>query len=100
MESKISKAPDILIIHLKRFSYQAGFLEKIEDLITFPINTLDVSSYVPHYKKKAAKENQYELYAIVNHIIYQTSGGHYTSYILNEQNISSSKKKRSSLESR
>jgi len=52
METKISRAPDILIIHLKRFSYQAGYLEKIEDLVTFPINNLDISNYVANFKKK------------------------------------------------
>ena len=43
IDTKISRAPDILIIHLKRFSYQSGYLEKIEDLVTFPINNLDIS---------------------------------------------------------
>jgi len=44
IDTKISRIPDILIIHLKRFSYYSGYLEKIEDLVTFPINNLDISN--------------------------------------------------------
>jgi len=83
MDTKISRAPDILIIHLKRFSYQAGYLEKIEDLVTFPINNLDISNYAANFKKKS-NTYQYDLYAVVNHIMFHTNGGHYNSYILNE----------------
>ena len=86
VDSKISKAPDVLIIHLKRFAYQSGYLEKIEDLITFPINNLDLSMYVSKFKKKA-QNYQYDLYAVGNHIMYHTTGGHYTSYVLNDNMI-------------
>ena len=88
MDTKISRAPDILIIHLKRFSYQAGYLEKIEDLVTFPINNLDISNYAANFKKKS-NTYQYDLYAVVNHIMFHTNGGHYNSYILNEQPVNS-----------
>ena len=52
METKISRVPDILIIHLKRFAYESGYLEKIEDLVTFPINNMDMSKYMGRFKKK------------------------------------------------
>jgi ubiquitin C-terminal hydrolase len=100
VETRISRAPDILIVHLKRFSYQNGYLEKIEDLVNFPVNNLDVSSFLcsgfrKHHASKgssrkagragvgaSSKNHTYDLYAVVNHIMYHnTGGGHYTSYI-------------------
>lgn len=36
--------PDILVILLKRFQYTDGNLEKIENLIEFPIDNFDGSS--------------------------------------------------------
>ena len=41
------KAPDILVIHLKRFEYDksTGKKEKIEDKIKFPIKDLDMTSH-------------------------------------------------------
>jgi len=41
-----------MIVHLKRFSYQSGYLEKIEDLVNFPINNLDISPYLSSGFKK------------------------------------------------
>lgn len=32
--------------------------------------------------------HQYDLYAVVNHLMYHTTGGHYTAHILNEQSLS------------
>ena len=87
VDTKVSKAPDILIIHLKRFSYQSGYLEKIEDMVTFPINNLDISNYVCKFKRKT-QNYQYDLYAVANHIMYHTAGGHYTSYVLSEEPVS------------
>lgn len=55
VETKISRAPDILIVHLKRFSYQSGYLEKIEDLVNFPVNNLDISQYLSSGFKKHHK---------------------------------------------
>ena len=44
-------APDNLIIHLKRFSQQEGAFslfssDKVESLVTFPFEGLDMSPYV------------------------------------------------------
>ena len=46
VQTQVSRAPDILIIYLKRFSYQSGYLEKIEDLVNFPVTNLDISQYL------------------------------------------------------
>src|SRR5262249_51833501 len=34
---QISRLPDILLIHLKRFSFQGPFRNKIENLVRFPL---------------------------------------------------------------
>lgn len=38
---------------------------------------------------KANQNNhyQYDLYGVVNHIMYHTAGGHYTAYVLGEQPV-------------
>lgn len=53
VDTKVSRAPDILIIHLKRFAFQSGYLEKIEDLVTFPITNLEISRHMSSFKKKS-----------------------------------------------
>jgi len=46
---EIYKAPDYLIVHLKRFSHTRGIMgggKKVGSLITFPVEKLDLSKYV------------------------------------------------------
>jgi ubiquitin C-terminal hydrolase len=68
--------PNILVIDFKRFNSRN---QKNQILITFPLDNLDLSSYVIGYNKKSYV---YELYGICNHSgsVY---GGHYTSYVKN-----------------
>jgi ubiquitin C-terminal hydrolase len=68
--------PNILVIDLKRFNQRS---QKNQILVTFPIDDLDLSSYVIGYKKDMYK---YELYGVCNHSG-STAGGHYTAYIKN-----------------
>ncbi|PON42083.1 Ubiquitinyl hydrolase [Parasponia andersonii] len=70
--------PDILVIHLKRFSYTRFLNTKLETYVDFPIDDLDFSAYVNW--KNSQLSNQYSLYAISNHYG-STGGGHYTSFI-------------------
>lgn len=83
VQSFISRVPDILVIHLKRFNYSHGYFEKIEDVVNFPTNSsLNISKYVDHTNKKKTKTSMgYELFGISNHIMFHTAGGHYTSFI-------------------
>ena len=74
----ISKLPDILIMHLKRFHFESGYLDKIEDLVTFPIKGLDMSRYLTDKPKQNCS---YDLFGIVNHHMFQSQGGHYTAII-------------------
>ena len=68
--------PNILVFDFKRFNSRN---QKNQILITFPLDNLDLSSYVIGYNKKSYV---YELYGICNHSgsVY---GGHYTSYVKN-----------------
>ena len=63
----ISHLPDILILHLKRFNFDGGYLDKIEDLVTFPLRNLDMQKYVIN---GVHCSTTYDLYAVINHHIY------------------------------
>ena len=66
--------PNILVITLKRFSPDGQ--RKLNSLVDFPINALDLSKYVSGYN---AKTYVYDLYAVCNHIG-GVQGGHYTAF--------------------
>lgn len=72
------KLPEILVIHLKRFSYTRFLNTKLETYVDFPIDDLDFSTYVNRINSQLS--NRYSLYAISNHYG-GTGGGHYTSFI-------------------
>mmetsp|Transcript_21310 Transcript_21310/g.21101 ORF Transcript_21310/g.21101 Transcript_21310/m.21101 type:complete len:92 (+) Transcript_21310:308-583(+) len=85
---EIWRVPDILIIHLKRFSFLNGQLAKINYKVTFPLQDLDISSWMISSEKTSGntvsttRENcLYDLFAVVNHSG-NLGNGHYTSYCL------------------
>ncbi len=43
----ISRLPHFLLIHLKRFSFRGPLTDKIEARVTFPLNGLDLTNYMP-----------------------------------------------------
>lgn len=71
---EIWTVPDILIIHLKRFSGHRTFRDKIEDLVDFPVEGLDLSGKVGFPE---GKDLTYDLFAVDNHYG-GLGGGHYT----------------------
>ncbi|XP_060532997.1 ubiquitin carboxyl-terminal hydrolase 2-like isoform X3 [Cylas formicarius] len=73
----IQKFPQTLVIHLKRFSPMERFRGKLNTLVEFPLEGLDLSSYAaePHH----APPPRYTLYAVSNHSGTSCSG-HYTAY--------------------
>ena len=79
--------PDILILHLKRFRYaQSSFFmhrDKIDTLVDFPIEGLDMSRYVidPEVKKG---DLEYDLFAVSEHSG-GLGGGHYTCVVQNAE---------------
>ncbi|CAN6466306.1 unnamed protein product [Victoria cruziana] len=78
------RLPDILVVHLKRFSYSRYFKNKLDTVVNFPICDLDLAKYV---KRKDAPESYvYDLYAVSNHYG-GMGGGHYTAYVkLHDEN--------------
>ncbi|AAS53998.2 AFR627Cp [Eremothecium gossypii ATCC 10895] len=73
-------APDILLIHLKRFENQRSFSDKIADTVHFPITDLDMTPYLVY--KNEDKGDIYDLIAVDNHYG-GLGGGHYTAYVKN-----------------
>ncbi|KAI8075312.1 hypothetical protein BC940DRAFT_248979 [Gongronella butleri] len=73
--------PDILVVHLKRFSHTRTLRDKIDALIDFPLESLDLTDRVlgvnddPHPNDRYI----YDLYAVDNHFG-GMGGGHYTAY--------------------
>ncbi|KAG8088141.1 hypothetical protein GUJ93_ZPchr0010g8575 [Zizania palustris] len=72
------RLPEILVVHLKRFSYSRYMKNKLDTFVNFPIHDLDMSRYSNH----SARSDQppiYELYAVINHYG-GMGGGHYSAY--------------------
>ncbi|KAI5640105.1 ubiquitin carboxyl-terminal hydrolase domain-containing protein [Phthorimaea operculella] len=71
----VQKFPQVLVLHLKRFSPTERFRGKLNVLVEFPLTGLDMSPF-------AASKTQhplYNLYAVSNHSG-TTYSGHYTAY--------------------
>jgi len=73
------KCPDILVVHLKRFSSSRSFRDKIDAQIDCPIEGLDLSQRVGFTEDKPMI---YDLIAVDNHYG-GLGGGHYTAYVKN-----------------
>ena len=72
--------PKILVISLKRFSPDGT--QKMNNLIDFPLENLDLSKYVRGYNASTYK---YNLYGICNHSG-GVMGGHYTAFAKHADN--------------
>lgn len=74
------KIPDILVMHLKRFSSSAMRRDKLDVLVEFPIEGLDLSSRVIEHEN--GKSEVYDLFAVDDHWG-GLGGGHYTAFAKN-----------------
>eukprot|EP01095_Lingulamoeba_sp_RSL-Kostka_P001307 TRINITY_DN11875_c0_g1_i1.p1 TRINITY_DN11875_c0_g1~~TRINITY_DN11875_c0_g1_i1.p1 ORF type:complete len:267 (+),score=108.39 TRINITY_DN11875_c0_g1_i1:207-1007(+) len=74
------KLPEILVVHLKRFSYNRYWRDKIDVVVNFPIKSLDLTKYV---LSESDVPQIYDLYAVSNHFG-GLGGGHYTAYCKND----------------
>ena len=86
----IWESPKILIILLKRFEYTYTGATKLNNIIDFPFENLDITPYLhPNHMSKYTK---YDLFAINNHTNFSNYGfngisfGHYYSYCKNYTN--------------
>ncbi|KAI9597539.1 hypothetical protein BDF19DRAFT_463926 [Syncephalis fuscata] len=75
------RLPDTLVVHLKRFGQSRGWRDKIDELVEFPTEGLDLSEWVISEQDKQ-KPAIYDLYAVSNHFG-GLGGGHYTAYAKN-----------------
>lgn len=78
---EIWSTPDILSIHLKRFENQRSFSDKIDAVVEFPIESLDMEPYISKTMTDG-EDSIYDLFAVDNHYG-GIGGGHYTSYVKN-----------------
>ncbi|KAL4920100.1 hypothetical protein BDW62DRAFT_177609 [Aspergillus aurantiobrunneus] len=74
------KTPDILVMHLKRFSASRGFRDKLDIMVDFPVEGLDLTGRVE--APEDGKGLIYDLFAVDNHYG-GLGGGHYTAYAKN-----------------
>ena len=93
---EIYSSPKILIVHLKRFKTEKNMKIKISHKVNFPINNLDLSSFVinqntpmelvKEIKKGKNSKVLYNLYAVIYHHGRNLSCGHYTACCKNFDN--------------
>ena len=93
------KLPEILVVHLKRFSNSRMLRDKIDTFVDFPIEGLDLEAMVGEREVAKRLESQgldlpsfglgdvdeslvYDLYAVDEHLG-GLGGGHYRAYALN-----------------
>uniref|UniRef100_A0A672QA99 Ubiquitin carboxyl-terminal hydrolase 4 n=1 Tax=Sinocyclocheilus grahami TaxID=75366 RepID=A0A672QA99_SINGR len=69
--------PRILVVHLKRFSYNRCWRDKLDTVVDFPIRDLNMSEFVCDPK---ADPYVYDLIAVSNH--YGGMGGGHCNYVL------------------
>ncbi|KAM3625424.1 uncharacterized protein V6R79_011776 [Siganus canaliculatus] len=76
---EIWKVPPIVLVHLKRFSYEGRWKQKLQTSVDFPLDSLDLAQYVIGPKQNLKR---YSLYGVSNHYG-GLDGGHYTAYCKN-----------------
>lgn len=81
-QTTIWKAPENLIIQLKRFKNNGFNLSKVSSKVSFPLEGLSLDTVSSEYYKN---KSTYDLYAIIQHSgsLY---GGHYIAYTKNKIN--------------
>ena len=87
MQVDIWRVPDILILSLKRFAYQQGVFDKIDQPVSIPFYAFDISQWVKGVEisggltlSTSVLQNAYDLYAIILHSG-GFAGGHYTTLV-------------------
>ncbi|CAL9180899.1 unnamed protein product [Musa hybrid cultivar] len=75
------RLPEVMVIHLMRFSYSHHKENKLETFVDYPVDDFDLSTYMSSMTDKASYH--YRLYAVSNHYG-SLGGGHYTAYVHHE----------------
>ncbi|CAK78771.1 unnamed protein product (macronuclear) [Paramecium tetraurelia] len=89
-QMQIYKAPQIMIMHLKRFrssrvtqfygTYSVGGVTKIVQYVDFPVENFNIQPFI--LEKESQQPYVYDLFAVSNHYG-GMGGGHYTAYAKN-----------------
>ncbi|NWW49635.1 UBP50 hydrolase, partial [Pedionomus torquatus] len=78
VKAAITKAPQIIILHLKRFEWQDKHKRKLSTAIRYPLSNLDLSPYMAQWSHESDhRDVEYNLSAVVNHSGF-LDDGHYT----------------------
>ena len=80
MKMQIKTLPQIFIITLKRFYFNNGCLEKIKEVINYPIKSFKLNARWMSEENVENNDVEYELYAVSNHIG-TTNGGIFSFFI-------------------
>ncbi|VDK48272.1 unnamed protein product [Anisakis simplex] len=84
---KITRLPEILCIHLKRFRHDTYNSTKVNTNVTFPLCDLDLSLFVADPGKYSNSESmnstKYDLCAFITHHGSTAESGHYLAYCRN-----------------
>ncbi len=84
---KLWEAPQILIIHIKRFHKTPTVTLKKKNMIHFPIQGLQIKEFLSPFNQTEETDPIYDLFAINNHQnhgkLSNINHGHYYSYCLN-----------------
>ncbi|XP_023789732.1 inactive ubiquitin carboxyl-terminal hydrolase 50 isoform X3 [Cyanistes caeruleus] len=76
VKASITKAPQIIIFHLKRFAWQDKHRRKLSTTVCYPFSDLDLSPYI---SASCCNNTEYSLCAVVNHAG-DLDYGHYTAF--------------------
>ena len=76
---EIEKLPRYLVIVLKRFKYNLTNSTKIQNLVKFPLQDLNLQNYVSHKNIN----NKYNLFGVINHSGTLEYGHYYSSFNIN-----------------
>ena len=77
-QTLLSKLPEILVLHFKRFIYQNGEIQKLDKFVHFP-ETLIIEDSVMSSDIKGPFA--YSLFGLIRHHGLFTAGGHYTCHV-------------------
>eukprot|EP00163_Fabomonas_tropica_P009185 TRINITY_DN18993_c0_g1_i1.p1 TRINITY_DN18993_c0_g1~~TRINITY_DN18993_c0_g1_i1.p1 ORF type:complete len:619 (+),score=165.25 TRINITY_DN18993_c0_g1_i1:63-1859(+) len=82
-QMEVFKFPKVIVFNLKRFKYERMFRNKIDTLVDFPLNDLDLSEFLKHPLSPEDPAPVYDCVAVSNHFG-GLGGGHYTAYAKNK----------------
>ncbi|XP_009765253.1 ubiquitin carboxyl-terminal hydrolase 20-like [Nicotiana sylvestris] len=80
----LDKAPSVAALHLKRFKTDGSLVEKIDKYVSFPLE-LDLHAYADN-NQSDNEEMKYDLYAVIRHVGFSYTSGHYYSFIRSAPN--------------